>query len=769
MRIGLLGPVAVYGDDGVQVEVGGVRVRMLLARLALAAGRPVSVDALVDGLWGEQPPADAPGALQALVSRLRRALREVGAVELTPGGYRVPVQPGDVDAHRFEELAGQGRRDLAAGRVEAAASVLRNALELWRGLALADVREAPFAEAAAARLEDVRAGAAEDRFDAELRSGAHAEVLADLESAGAQRPSSERLAGLRMRALAAAGRQADALAVYERVREHLSDELGVDPSAELREVHLALLRGELDRPVGRATAAAPDPAASRIPVQRTSFVGRDTELARVAAQLGEARLVTIVGPGGAGKTRLSAEVVARHRAARRGRVWFVALAGVRDAAELTDAVLGAIGSRDQRAPDGGVPGLERLLGLLDVGEAILVLDNCEHLVEEAAELADRLLEALPDLRILATSREALAITGESVFPLGPLETPGGTPDSAQAAAAPAVRLFVDRAVAARPDFVLDERTVEPVLEICRRLDGVPLALELAAAKLRSMPVDQIARRLDDRFRLLTSGSRTALPRQRTLLALVEWSWDLLDEPERVLARRLSRFPGGATAAALEAVCADAALPADDVVYVLGALVEKSVVEVSEAGRYRMLETIRAFAAERFAAAGDDLALPFAEYYLAVAEAHEPLLRTGDQLRALAVFDAEHENLVAALRSAPVRASAELSARFVTAMFWYWGVRGMSTQFDAALSQALALADALPERTRQALRLIRLLAGAPATAAGQTGARADQAAEPAAEVGRTSAADRVGPVAEVGRTSTADRVGPVAEVGRTSTA
>ncbi|WP_194817023.1 BTAD domain-containing putative transcriptional regulator [Nocardia sp. XZ_19_385] len=713
MRIGLLGAVSVYGDDGMLVEVGGVRVRMLLARLALAAGRPVSVDLLVDGLWGEEPPAEAAGALQALVSRLRKALRGVGAVELVAGGYRLSVRAEDVDAHRFEELAAQGRRELAAGRIEAAASVLRGALELWRGPALADVRDAPFAELAAGRLADLRGSAAADRFDAELRSGGYAEVLADLETAGAERPLSERLAGLRMRALAAAGRQSDALAVYEQIRERLGDELGVDPSAELREIHLALLRGELDRSAMTRTVVS-EAVVSRIPVQRTSFVGREEELARVTALLAESRLVTLVGPGGAGKTRLSAEVVARHRAAQRGRVWFVPLAGVRNAGELADAVVGAVGARDQRTSDAAAQGIDRIIGLLDVGEAILVLDNCEHHIEAAAELADQLLEELPDLRILATSREPLAITGESLFPLGPLRIPSGTPDLVDAAESPAVRLFVDRAVAVRPDFVLDAATVNPVLEICRRLDGVPLALELAAAKLRSMSADQIAQRLDDRFRLLTTGSRTALPRQRTLLALVEWSWDLLDEPERALARRLSQFPGGATLDALEAVCSDDALPADDVVYVIGALVEKSVVEVAGAERYRMLETIRAYAAAQFTSAGDDLDTRFAAHYLAVAEANEPLLRTRDQLRALAIFDAEHENLVAALRSTLARKDAESSSRFVTALFWYWGIRGMTTQFETYLEQVLCFEDRLSERTRAAFRLIRLLAGTPPT-------------------------------------------------------
>ncbi|MGP9019633.1 BTAD domain-containing putative transcriptional regulator [Streptomyces sp. BR1] len=696
MRIVLLGSVQAYGDDAAPIPIGGVRLRMLLARLALDAGRAVSVDALVDGLWGEEPPADAANALQALVSRLRKALRGTGTVESGAGGYRLAVRAEDVDAHRFEESAARGRRELAAGRFDAAASALAVALGLWQGAALADVLEAPFAGAAAARLDEMKATAAEDRFDVELRLGRHAEVLADLGAAAAAHPLSERLAELRMRALWAAGRQSDALATYEEIRERLGDELGVDPSPELQEIHLTLLRGELERPAARTKGSA-----NRLPARLTSFVGRKAELDQLAGLLTASRLVTIVGPGGAGKTRLSLEAVTQDPAHARGRVWFVPLGAVGAADQLADAVLGAIGSTDGGLYDAGQAGqktdpVDRMAELLDIGDAVLVLDNCEHLVEAAAELADQLLERLPQLRILASSREPLAITGEVLCHLGPLDVPTGTPEPAVAAEADAVRLFVDRAASVRPGFAVDDSTVGAVVEICRRLDGLPLALELAAAKLRSMSVDQIARRLDDRFRLLTSGSRTALPRQRTLLAVVEWSWDLLDEPERVLARRLSAFPGGATLAALEAVCADGgALSSDDVLYVLDALIEKSLVTASDAEgsgepRYRMLETVRAYAATRLTSSGDDITGPFAAYFLALAEEHEPRLRTGEQLDAIAVFDAEHANLVHALRTAVAAGDGALASRFVEAMFWYWGVRGMNTQLETALAEVRGL-------------------------------------------------------------------------------
>ncbi|MGW5867509.1 BTAD domain-containing putative transcriptional regulator [Streptomyces sp. NPDC055239] len=730
MRISLLGPVGATADDATPVGLGGVRLRMLLARLALEEGRPVSVDALVDGLWGEQPPVDAANALQALVSRLRKVLRGTGAVDSVAGGYRIAVNADDVDTYRFEALAGQGRRELAAGRTEEAATTLGDALALWRGAALADVLEAPFARVAATRLDDLRTTATEDRFDAEIRVGRYADVLADLEAAGAESPLSERVATLRMRALAAAGRNADALAVYEEMRGRLDDELGVDPSAELKSVHLALLRGELEQ---HATRVDTTPAPKRLPARLTSFVGRDAELDRLAALMAASRLVTLVGPGGAGKTRLSLEAVTRHRAYQRGRVWFVPLAGVGTPDQLADAVHAALSTG--LSSDGVT---DHVTEVLDVGEAVLVLDNCEHLVEAAAELAHELLDRLPHLRILATSREPLAITGEALCHLGPLGVPAGTPELAEAAGSAAVRLFTDRASGVRPGFALDESTAGAVVEICRRLDGLPLALELAAAKLRSMSVGQIARRLDDRFRLLTSGSRTALPRQRTLLALVEWSWDLLDEPERILTRRLSMFPGGATVAALEAVCSDGTLPAEDVLYVLGSLVEKSLLgmdmnmDISDEPdggeqRYRMSETVRAFAADRLSEAeagegngggGDGdarTAARFSAYYLALAEQHEPALRTGDQLRSLALFDAEHDNLVSALRAAVEARDADLVSRFVGALFWYWGIRGMSTQFETFLAEVLTFDEALPGRARAAFRVVRLMAGTPGAA------------------------------------------------------
>ncbi|NIH86791.1 BTAD domain-containing putative transcriptional regulator [Amycolatopsis granulosa] len=673
MRVALLGPVRAQADDGTPIDIGGARLRMLLARLALDPGRAVGTGALIDGLWGADPPADAGNALQSLVSRLRRALGGAGTVRSSPGGYTLDAE---VDTHRFEELAGRGRRELAAGRHAEAAAVLAEALALWRGEALTGVRDAPFAQAPVTRLDDLRLAAREDRFEAELALGRHAEVLADLKAAADAHPMRERLAALRMRALAASGRQADALAVFDRIRATLAEELGVDPSAELSETHLKVLRGEV----------TPPRAESTLPVRLTSFVGRERELDRVARALSSARLVTLVGPGGAGKTRLATEAAERDPAHGPGRVWFVALAGVRDAGDVPAAILGALGPLDFRvtsAPRVPVDAMAQIVARLDGGDALLVLDNCEHVVETVAEVAFQLLARVPGLRILATSREPLAITGEALCQVGPLEV------------AEAVRLFTERAVAVRPGFTPAGSTADAVTEICERLDGMPLALELAAARLRSMTAEQIARRLDDRFRLLNSGSRTAMPRQRTLRAVVEWSWDLLEKPERILARRLSMFAGGATVASAEAVCADELLPAEDVLYVLGSLVEKSIVDaVATAGepRYRMLETLRAYGAERLDEAGERVAVTrrFAGYFLALAEENEPKLRAHEQVRALETFGAEYDNIMSALRRALDEGDSETAARLILATQWYWVIRGFNAEPAPLLEEVLRL-------------------------------------------------------------------------------
>jgi DNA-binding SARP family transcriptional activator len=522
------------------VEVGGARLRALLTLLALEAGRVVPADRLIGDLWEADPPAGAPNALQSLVSRLRAALgngREL--IESRPAGYRLTLARSDIDAFDFETRVARARR---AGDPRAVAAELRDALALWRGPALADVAGAPFAEGPIARLEGLWLAATEERIEADLALGRYAELIPELEALTAAHVLREPLRGQLMRALYGAGRQADALAVYEETQRGLADALGVDPSAELENVYLSILRQDAAlapvRPVPASPRGILPPEESRtnLRAQLTSFIGRDTDLTRVGKLLGDARLVTLTGPGGAGKTRLSMEAGARQHDRVPDGVWLIELAPVTDPAEVVHAVLSVLGLRETVALAGSrsrVPievsdPLDRLVAALAGKRLVLILDNCEHVIDAAATLADRLLAACPEVRILATSREPLGITGECLWPVEPLALPPVDADPEEALAYPAVALLADRAGAARPGFAVTHDNVADIVRICRALDGMPLAIELAAARSRALTPGQLAARLDDRFRLLTMGSRTALPRHQTLRAVVEWSWELLD-------------------------------------------------------------------------------------------------------------------------------------------------------------------------------------------------------------------------------------------------
>ncbi|WNV84528.1 BTAD domain-containing putative transcriptional regulator [Umezawaea sp. Da 62-37] len=645
MRFGVLGPLEVRSADGEAIHVGGPKPRALLVMLLLDAGRVVGVERLVAGQYGEDVPVGAGNAVQAQVSRLRRALG--GLVEFGGGGYRLAVEPDDVDVHRFERLAGEGRRLVEAGRHDGAVVVLREALGLWRGPALVDL---PHGDAQVARLEELRLTACEDLAEAGGGSVAELRELVDAH------PLRERLRARLMRALETAGRRGEALTEFTRARQVLADELGADPSEELAAVHLEILRAQ--RPARRG-----------VPAQLTSFTGRDRELARLA-ELRDARLVTITGPGGIGKTRLAVE------SARRDAV-FVDLAPLTDGDQVPWAVLGALGLRES----GAQGPVRRLVAAL--GRDLVVLDNCEHVVDAAAELVRTLLAECPDLAVLATSREPLGLTGEALLPLAPLEVapPGVAADHARGY--PAVRLFADRAAAVRPGFAVDRDHVEAVVRICAALDGLPLAIELAAARLRQFTVEDVADRLVEHgpFRLLSRGDRTAAARHRTLTAVVEWSWDLLGPAERELAARFAVFTGGAPLAAVERVCGGT----EDV---LADLVDKSLVE-TDGVRYRMLDTIRLFCADRLAGSGEERKLrrAHARYHLDLAARADPHLRAADQLEWLAVLSAEHANLMAALRWA-VREERETAYRLVATLSAYWWLSGRSSQAGEAAAALL---------------------------------------------------------------------------------
>ncbi|MFD9405416.1 BTAD domain-containing putative transcriptional regulator [Streptomyces sp. NPDC059989] len=732
MRYLILGVTEARDETGAPLPIGGARLRALLAALALHAGGPASVAVLVDEVWGDDPPLDAPAALQALVARLRRALGGRDTVRADPaGGYRLAADRDDIDLHRFTRLAARGAQELAADPA-AAARTLRTALALWRGPALADLPE-PGRAAHAAAPEARRAAALRDRIQADLRSGATAPaaLLPELEALIHENPYDEPLRAQHLRALRAAGRTADALAAYERTRRTLADALGTDPGPELRALHAELLapapapglappRDQPAQPPHRephphlngttpqlngTTPQPPPEARGNLRPRLTSFVGREPELAALHDDLARLRLITLTGPGGSGKTRLAEHAATDHPEAG----WIVELARLDHPAAVPGAVLSALGLRENSlvARENTAAAVDPATQLVEHcahRSLLLVLDNCEHVIGAAAELAELLLTRCPGVRILATSREPLGVPGESVRPVEPLP-----PD-------PAHRLFADRGASARPGFTPEEDPAA-VAEICARLDGLPLAIELAAARLRLLTPRQIADRLDDRFRLLTSGSRTVLPRQQTLRAVVDWSWDLLDEPERMVLRRLSVFAGGCDLAAAEAVCPD---PSYEVADVLGSLVDKSLVlaepapepDAADGMRYRMLETIHEYAAERAAADPADRAATarrHTAHFLALAEHAEPLLRSAAQLPWIRRIETELDNLRAALHHAAVEeGDTDTAQRFAFALGWFWWLRNYRAEGAEWTARILAATSAEPpEGTPAYWRFMRL--------------------------------------------------------------
>ncbi|MFC8538857.1 BTAD domain-containing putative transcriptional regulator [Streptomyces sp. NPDC057249] len=680
MRFGILGTTQALRDDGTALPVGGARLRALLTVLALRPGRTVPVAVLVDEVWDGEPPADAAGALQALVGRLRRAIGH-DAVASAESGYRLAAEPDAVDLFRFERLAGEGARALAEGDPARATALLTDALALWRGPALADL---PDRHAAAARWTARRLDARRDRIAARLELGRAPEVLPELTALCGEHPLDEPLQALRLRALRDAGRTAQALAAYEEVRTLIADRLGTDPGPELTTLYGELLRQEPPAPVKESAPLG------NLRARLTSFVGREHEMEALRDDLSRGRLVTLLGPGGAGKTRLSQEVADTVDAGTwPDGVWLAELAPVDDPESVPEAVLAALGAREtvlSGAGSGELRAAERASGdERAAGESLarlteycarrrmlLLLDNCEHVIEAAAALADHLLARCPRLTVLATSREPLGVPGEAVRPVDPLPDPT------------ALRLLAERGAAARPGFRVDadEATAAATAEICRRLDGLPLAIELAAARLRMLTPQQIADRLDDRFRLLTSGSRTVLPRQQTLRAVVDWSWDLLDDDERVTLRRLAVFAGGCTLEAAEAVCADPAGRSGEVALLLGSLVDKSLVVAAPADdgrmRYRLLETVGEYAAERLAESGerDAVAHRHQVFFRELARTTDPLLRGSGQLDAIRLLQREYENLRTALRHAVAARDEQEALCMVLSLSWYWQIRNL---------------------------------------------------------------------------------------------
>ncbi|MGW7537395.1 BTAD domain-containing putative transcriptional regulator [Amycolatopsis sp. NPDC054798] len=699
LRVTLLDAVQVSRGDAV-LPVPGARLQALTARLALAGGRPVEPGVLVDAIWAEDPPAGPAHALQALVSRLRRTLGSADVVTQSAGGYRLAVSPAEVDVLQFEHLIAAGRDHLRAGEVLAAANVLGEAVELW-GARSEPAAVAAVSVAAATRLAALSVESVADLAEAELSLGRVETAAARLTGLLAEHPVHERAAALLMDALAAQGRQADALARYEQIREALAETLGTDPGTALRERHLRLLRGPVE--------GLPEKTSGNLPAALTSFVGRDDDLARIAELLATSRLITVLGPGGAGKTRIALEAARRHEYP--GGAWLIDLASVSEPAEVSAAVLAGIGMRggalfEARTRVDGTE-LDVLADQLGGRERLLLMDNCEHLVDAIARLVAALLSRCAGLRVLATSREPLAADGETLVPLGPLDLPEPDADLDQARRTASVRLFSERAAAVRPGFVVDEANLADVTTVVRGLDGLPLALELAAARLRTLALPDLAAGLSDRFRLLATGSRTAFPRHRTLRAVIAWSWDLLGPEERTVAERISVLPGGVTRDSAAAVCAGA-VPPDEIPDLLAGLVDRSLLRlVPDTGRYRMLETIREYGLGSLAAPDGvrDLA---AEYFAGLVAHYDPLLRGPRQPDALRVFRAEYDNVLAALRHLCDTGDADGAIGLAVNLTWYWQMLGRHTDAVYWLNEAVSTPEAQASVTRAVAEQVLLI-------------------------------------------------------------
>ncbi|MGW0658626.1 AfsR/SARP family transcriptional regulator [Streptodolium elevatio] len=813
MRFGVLGPLEVWTADGRPVRVPELKVRTLLAALLAERGRAVSADALVDHLWGDALPANPANALQAKVSQLRRALDEAnpGARDLVvsrrpgyllaadegpsggarPGGKHPDgTRPGDdppgdpdtatLDADAFAALVARAR-DTDDPRTRAA--LLTDALALWRGSALADFGDLPFARAWADRLEEERLTALEERAEARLELGEHRLLVAELAALTARHPLRERLHAAHLRALYGSGRQSEALDGFRELRDRLADELGVDPGPELLALHQAILEQDpaLDPP---QAADRPPRRRSNLPTALTTLVGRDQAVEEVAGLLAAGRLVTLTGPAGVGKTRLALASAAQGSPeAFPDGVWLVELAGrlpstecLCDVSDIADVIATALELRDDLREDikgamgrSSVSVVERLATALRGRELLLVLDNCEHVIQPAAEVVAALLRTSPGLTVLATSQEPLAVPGEVQWPVPPLSLPpapappspardGATTRTSRTsgtaatgwtalggpasetdlramAEAGAVRLFLDRAAAAAPGFTLDADTAPAVATVVRRLDGIPLALELAATRVRALGVHELADRLDDRFRVLGTGQRGGPARQQTLRAAIDWSWDLLGETERAVLRRLAVHADGCTLDSAEAVCAAGDVLSADVADVLARLVDRSLVAVAHHGtgrpRYRLLESVAEYCLERLREADEFAAAAerHHHYFADLAVRAEPHLRGPGQRRWLGLLEAENANLRRAVEHAAAHGDAASALRLATAATWSWYVRGRSREACRVLDTALAAAGEAPPGLRtRAIVLRAAVAMAADVDAGGLGTAKDALAE-----------------------------------------
>jgi predicted ATPase/DNA-binding SARP family transcriptional activator len=708
MWFGVLGSLTA-GQPPRPIE--GRAERRVLAALLIDAGRLVTVDRLMDALWGDCPPRTAQASLQVRVSHLRRTIGR-DRIASEPAGYRLAVVDDDVDATVFERLLADGRGHLAGRDAARAHDDLSAALRLWRGPAYADVAYEPFAENEAARLERLRLLARDEDVEARLAMGLASEVAAELEDAVKSDLTDERRWSQLMRALYRSGRQVDALRVSRQLATQLR-EIGLDPSADIRALEHAILiqDPELTAPAPQVRLHAAGPPAS--PANEApgtgGLVGRADELALLETLLRPGAVVTLTGTGGVGKTALARAAMDRVRALRAGAATFVALDSVRDGADVAALVLSSI----EGAEETGCSVADCIAERLVTHPRLLVLDNAEHVLAKVARLVERIVAEAQETCVLVTSREPLGLDEEVVVAVPCL---GVADPTASTVVGPAVKLFVRRSQQARPGFAPNEAERGIVQDICERLDGLPLALELAAARLAVLSVSELDYRLSDRFRVLGTG-RCDESRHDSLGAVMAWSFELLDPVERTALRRISVFPGGATLAALEVVCGSEPIGVDGVLDALARLVRKSLVVVDRAGpttRYRLLDSVRAYAARELDAADERAAIRrrLVEWAVELARSIESSMNGLDEATWRTVARVEHANLLEALHTAwstpsghadfvelagRLRQRWEADGRFTEAEIWLERALGLDRAADVHRVRALMGAGRLADR------------------------------------------------------------------------
>jgi predicted ATPase/DNA-binding SARP family transcriptional activator len=707
MQFRILGPLEVADGDRL-ISLAGAQ-RSVLALLLLNANEVVSADRLIGELWIDAVPESGRTALQVRVSQLRKALGDdSGRIATRAPGYLLRVDRDELDLYCFERLVSEAE---AAEPAEASAK-LREALGLWRGSPLGDLSYASFAQPAIRRLEELRLAALEKRVEADLKLGRQAQLVGELEMLVQEHPLREHLRAQLMLALYRCGRQADALAAYQNGRRVLVEQLAVEPSAPLRQLEQAILRQEVSLDLSamvaahapwvaaRSESARPGPREDwnvphNLPAQLSGFVGREHELSELRQLLPHARVITLTGAGGVGKTRLVLQLAASMVDGSGDGAWFVDLAPLTDATLVAAQVASVLGVREQP----GRPPLQSLIAACRERQLLLILDNCEHVIGEAANVADQLVRGCRRMIILATSHEPLGIEGEHLYRVPPLFVPPADADPDRLLASDAVRLFADRARQQRSDFAVDRDNAAAVGRLCRRLDGIPLALELAAARLRTLPLDEIDNRLDQRFRLLTGGHRITAPRHQSLQALIDWSYDLLNPEEQEMLERLSVFAGGFDLDGAEAVAGAAFDSPVGVLDLLGALVDKSLLQADDVGavRYRLLETMRDYATSKLLArshaAAGALRAAHCGHYLALAETAAPHLIGHGQTEWLDRLQVELDNLRAAISTSLQDPAPATGLRLGRALCYFWLYREPRGEGAAALSAALDRPDA----------------------------------------------------------------------------